>query len=39
MAQAIGAALKEYKVVLLRGHGSFATGQTLDAANFCLAGL
>jgi L-fuculose-phosphate aldolase len=32
MAQTIAEALKEYKVVMLRGHGSFATGQTLDEA-------
>jgi len=32
MARAIAEALQEYKVVMLRGHGSFATGQTLDEA-------
>ncbi len=32
MAQAIAQALKSYKVVMLRGHGSFAIGQTLDEA-------
>lgn len=32
MAETIAEALKEYKVVMLRGHGSFATGQTLDEA-------
>ncbi|MGD9100115.1 MAG: aldolase [Anaerolineae bacterium] len=32
MAQAIAGALQEYKIVMLRGHGSFATGQTLDEA-------
>jgi L-fuculose-phosphate aldolase len=32
MAQAVAEALKEYKIVMLRGHGSFATGQTLDEA-------
>lgn len=32
MAAAISEALKAYKVVMLRGHGSFATGQTLDEA-------
>jgi len=31
-ALAVAEALKEYKVVMLRGHGSFATGQTLDEA-------
>ncbi|HDQ72694.1 MAG TPA: aldolase [Chloroflexi bacterium] len=32
MAATISEALKEYKVVMLRGHGSFAAGQTLDEA-------
>jgi L-fuculose-phosphate aldolase len=32
MAQAVAEALQEYKVIMLRGHGSFATGQTLDEA-------
>jgi len=32
MAEAIADALKSYKCVMLRGHGSFATGQTLDEA-------
>jgi L-fuculose-phosphate aldolase len=32
MARAIAEALQEYKIVMLRGHGSFATGQTLDEA-------
>ena len=32
MAQTIAEALKEYKIVMLRGHGSFAIGQTLDEA-------
>jgi L-fuculose-phosphate aldolase len=32
MAQALAEPLKEYKIVMLRGHGSFATGQTLDEA-------
>ncbi len=32
MATAVAAMLREYKLVLLRGHGSFATGQTLDEA-------
>lgn len=34
MAQAVSEALAEYKIVMLRGHGSFATGQTLDEAFF-----
>jgi L-fuculose-phosphate aldolase len=32
MANTIANALKAYKVVMLRGHGSFAIGQTLDEA-------
>jgi L-fuculose-phosphate aldolase len=32
MANTIADALKAYKVVMLRGHGSFAIGQTLDEA-------
>ncbi len=32
MAAKIAAALESYKVVMLRGHGSFAIGQTLDEA-------
>jgi L-fuculose-phosphate aldolase len=32
MAQAVAEALREYKVIMLRGHGSFAIGQTLDEA-------
>jgi L-fuculose-phosphate aldolase len=32
MADAIAAALQAYKIVMLRGHGSFAVGQTLDEA-------
>ncbi len=32
MAQAIADALKEYKIVMLRGHGCFSTGQTLEEA-------
>lgn len=32
MAQTVAEALKEYKIIMLRGHGSFATGQTLDEA-------
>jgi L-fuculose-phosphate aldolase len=32
MAEALAAALQNYKIVLLRGHGSFAIGQTLDEA-------
>ena len=31
-ARAIAELLKEYKIMLLRGHGSFAIGQTLDEA-------
>ena len=32
MANKLAAALQQYKIVLLRGHGSFAIGQTLDEA-------
>ena len=32
MAQKVARALKNYKIVMLRGHGSFAIGQTLDEA-------
>jgi len=34
MAHKVAEALKNYKIVMLRGHGSFATGQTLDEAFF-----
>lgn len=32
MADAVAEALKSYKIVMLRGHGSFAIGQTLEEA-------
>jgi L-fuculose-phosphate aldolase len=32
MAHKVAEALKAYKVIVLRGHGTFATGQTLDEA-------
>jgi L-fuculose-phosphate aldolase len=32
MAKKVAAALQDYKIIMLRGHGSFATGQTLDEA-------
>ena len=32
MANKVSNALKNYKIIMLRGHGSFATGQTLDEA-------
>lgn len=32
MARKVAAALQNYKIIMLRGHGSFATGQTLDEA-------
>jgi len=32
MAHKVAEALKNYKIIMLRGHGSFATGQTLDEA-------
>jgi L-fuculose-phosphate aldolase len=34
MANKVAEALKDYKIIMLRGHGSFATGQTLDEAFF-----
>ena len=34
MAHKVADALKDYKIIMLRGHGSFATGQTLDEAFF-----
>ncbi|MBN1889500.1 MAG: class II aldolase/adducin family protein [Thermoflexales bacterium] len=32
LANKVAATLKNYKILMLRGHGSFATGQTLDEA-------
>jgi len=32
MANKVARALQNYKIIMLRGHGSFATGQTLDEA-------
>ena len=32
MANDLAKALQQYKIVMLRGHGSFATGQTIDEA-------
>jgi len=32
MADRVAATLRDYKIIMLRGHGSFATGQTLDEA-------
>ena len=32
MAKKVAEALKNYKIIMLRGHGSFAIGQTLDEA-------
>ncbi|HEY5730547.1 MAG TPA: aldolase [Anaerolineales bacterium] len=32
MAKKVASALENYKIIMLRGHGSFATGQTLDEA-------
>ena len=34
MANKLAKALQSYKIVMLRGHGSFAIGQTLDEAFF-----
>ncbi len=32
MALKVATALQQYKIIMLRGHGSFATGQTLEEA-------
>lgn len=32
MANKVATALQQYKIIMLRGHGSFATGQTLEEA-------
>ncbi len=32
MANKVATALQSYKIIMLRGHGSFATGQTIDEA-------
>jgi L-fuculose-phosphate aldolase len=32
MARKVAEALQSYKIIMLRGHGSFATGQTLEEA-------
>lgn len=32
MANKVAGALKDYKIIMLRGHGSFATGSTLEEA-------
>jgi L-fuculose-phosphate aldolase len=34
MARKVSNALNNYKIIMLRGHGSFSTGQTLDEAFF-----
>lgn len=34
MANTVASALKEYKIIMLRGHGCFSTGQTLEEAFF-----
>jgi L-fuculose-phosphate aldolase len=34
MASKVASTLQNYKIITLRGHGSFATGQTLDEAFF-----
>ena len=34
MATKVAEALQNYKIIMLRGHGSFSTGQTLDEAFF-----
>jgi L-fuculose-phosphate aldolase len=37
MANKVADALTNYKIIMLRGHGSFATGQTLDEAFMWLS--
>lgn len=39
LADAIAAALKDHRVLLVYGHGSFAVGQLLDEAFNCTTGL
>jgi L-fuculose-phosphate aldolase len=34
MANKVASTLQNYKIIMLRGHGSFSTGQTLDEAFF-----
>jgi L-fuculose-phosphate aldolase len=34
MAEKVASTLQNYKIIMLRGHGSFSTGQTLDEAFF-----
>jgi L-fuculose-phosphate aldolase len=34
MANKVASALQNYKIIMLRGHGCFSTGQTLDEAFF-----
>jgi L-fuculose-phosphate aldolase len=34
MANKVASALQNYKIIMLRGHGSFSTGQSLDEAFF-----
>ncbi len=34
MAEKVASTLQNYKIIMLRGHGSFAIGQTLDEAFF-----
>ena len=39
LAEAISGALKDHRIVVVRGHGSFAIGQLLDEAFNCTTGL
>ena len=39
MARKVAEALRSYKIIMLRGHGSFATGQTLEEAFFWSSAL
>jgi L-fuculose-phosphate aldolase len=39
LADVIAQALKEYRIVMVHGHGSFATGQLLEEALNCTTTL
>jgi L-fuculose-phosphate aldolase len=39
MADLVADALREYKIIMLRGHGCFATGQTLEEAFHWISAL
>ena len=39
MAEAVSEALREYKIIMQRGHGCFSTGQTLEEAYHWVSAL